>query len=143
MKLLTQEIRKKLPPIHGQENLGEDAVIYVKFFTPDSSWTWYATEGGPVIDDDGYERDFEFFGLVDGHEQELGYFTLSELESATGPMGLHIERDQWWKPMTVREIRRSIDGLPPEPDNLDPGEPLVYESVDPDEFGYLGPGQPD
>jgi len=130
MKLLTKEIRKILPPIHGQENLGEDAVIYCKFFTPDSSWTWYVTEGSPIKDESGKEIDFEFYGLVDGFEQEYGYFNLSELERVTGPMGLHIERDIWWKPMTVREIRRSINGLPPEPDNLDPGEPLVYEPAE-------------
>jgi len=133
MKLLTQEIKKTLPPIRGQEHLGEDAVIYVKFFTPDSSWTWYVTEGQPCIDEDGKEIDFEFFGLVDGHCQELGYFVLSELESATGPMGLHIERDMWWKPLTVREIKRSIEGLPPEPDSLDPGYPLEYEPAEPSE----------
>lgn len=133
MRLLTQEIKKKLPPIRGQEQLGEDAVIYCKFFTPDSSWTWYVTEGSPVKDDDGKEIDFEFYGLVDGHCQEYGYFVLSELEKTTGPMGLHIERDKWWKPMTIREIRRSIDGLPPEPDSLDPGEPLVYEPAEPTE----------
>ena len=37
--------------------------------------------------------DFLFFGLVIGFEKELGYFSLAELESARGPMGLAIERD--------------------------------------------------
>jgi hypothetical protein len=45
-----------------------------------------------------------FFGLVDGQFKELGYFMLAELESATGPMGLHIERDLHWKPTKLREI---------------------------------------
>jgi hypothetical protein len=35
-----------------------------------------------------------FFGLVVGLETELGYFTLNELESVRGPMGLKIERDR-------------------------------------------------
>ena len=116
MKLLTKEIRSKLPPIRGQEALGEHAVIYCKFFTPDSSWTWYVTEGQPVLDENGREVNFEFFGLVDGFEQEWGYFVLNELEETTGPMGLHIERDLWWKPMPVSEIRKSIDGHPLEPE---------------------------
>jgi hypothetical protein len=34
-----------------------------------------------------------FFGLVEGHEKELGYFNLSELQSVKGPFGLKIERD--------------------------------------------------
>jgi hypothetical protein len=35
----------------------------------------------------------EAFGYVQGFEGELGYFSIDELEYATGPMGLHIERD--------------------------------------------------
>ena len=96
MKLLTQEIRKQLPPLYGQDGKGGDAVAYAKFFTPDSGWSWFATEMDP---DEG-----RFFGLVDGQFKELGYFMLSELESATGPMGLHIERDLHWKPTKLREI---------------------------------------
>ena len=96
MKLLTEETRKQLPPLYGQDSKGPEAVAYVKFFTPDSSWTWYATEFDPKAG--------MFFGLVDGQEKELGYFTLAELESATGPMGLHIERDLHWHPTPLREI---------------------------------------
>jgi len=33
----------------------------------------------PILDDSGSEIDFQFFGLVDGFEKELGYFNLSEL----------------------------------------------------------------
>ena len=106
MKLLTHEIRKKLPPIHGQEHLGDEAIIHCKFFTPDSGWTWWVLEGGPVLDDDGDETDFEFFGLVEGFEQEYGYFVLSELESIKGPMGLNIERDKWWKPQPVKNVKK-------------------------------------
>jgi hypothetical protein len=48
--------------------------------------------------------DFLFFGLVDGQEKELGYFRLSELESARGPLGLRIERDLHWRPRALKEI---------------------------------------
>jgi len=95
MKLLTKEIREKLPPLYSQDGLGGKAVVHVKFFTPDSSWTWYATEF------DGEDR---FFGLVDGQEKELGYFSLKELESVRGPLGLPIERDLHWQPKTLAEI---------------------------------------
>ena len=93
MKLLTKEIRKKLPPLYAQDDKGGKAVVHVKFFMPTSSWTWYATEGEPVTDDSGTEIDFRFFGLVDGHFKELGYFMLSELQSVKGPLGLGVERD--------------------------------------------------
>ena len=95
MKLLTKEIRRKLPPLYAQEGKGGKAMVHVKFFTPDSNWTWYATE---------FDGEDTFFGLVDGHEKELGYFSLKELESVKGPMGLPIERDLYFKPKTLEEI---------------------------------------
>ena len=104
MKLLTQEIRKKLPPLYAQESKGGKAIVHLKLFTPDGSFTWYITEGSPITDDSGKEVDFHFFGLVDGLEKELGYVALSELESVRGPLGLPIERDLWWKPKTLEEI---------------------------------------
>ena len=104
MKLLTEEIRKKLPPLYAQDGKGGKAVVYVKFFTPSSSWTWLATEGEPVLDEAQKEIDYKFFGLVYGHEREFGYFLLSELEEVRGPMGLPIERDLYWRTKTLDEI---------------------------------------
>jgi|GEM_PF-515431 len=97
MKLLTKAIEKKLPPLYAQDGKGDEAIAYAKFFTPDSDWTWYATEYDP--------KTRTFFGLVFGMEAELGTFSLDELEQTTGPMGLHIERDMYFKPQTLREIR--------------------------------------
>ncbi len=87
MKLLTQEIRRALPALRSTEGLGMDAPIIVKFFTPTSNWTWYATE---------FDGEDLFYGLVDGFEKEFGYFSLSELESVHGPYGVGIERDQYF-----------------------------------------------
>ena len=95
MKLLTKEIRKKLPPLYSQDGKGSKAIAYVKFFTPDSGFTFWATE---------FDGEDTFFGLVHGHCKELGYFSLSELESVRGPMGLPIERDLYWRPKTLEEI---------------------------------------
>lgn len=95
MKLLTKEILEKLPKLYTQEEKGLDAVAIVKFFTPDSNWTWYATE---------FDGDDLFFGLVDGFEKEIGYFRLSELQSVKGALGLPIERDMYFKPKTLREL---------------------------------------
>jgi hypothetical protein len=104
MKLLPMEIREQLPPLYSQDGKGGKAVVLVKYFTPSSSWTWFATEGEPVLDDSGKEVDFKFFGLVEGHEKELGYFVLSELEEVRGPMGLPIERDLHFMSKTLDEI---------------------------------------
>lgn len=104
MKLLPKEIREKLPSLYSQDGKGGKAIVYVKYFTPSSSWSWFATEGEPVLDESGKEVDFKFFGLVEGQEKELGYFVLSELEEVRGPMGLPIERDLYWQPKTLEEI---------------------------------------
>ena len=98
MKLLTEELRRALPPLYSQEHEA-DPMVYAKFFTPDSNWTWYATEGSPEGD-----NDFRFFGVVQGLETEFGYFLLSELESARGPLGLPIERDLYFKPGRLTDV---------------------------------------
>lgn len=95
MELIDNEIKNIIPKLYEQDGKGLNAVAYVKFFTPDSSWTWYATEF------DGVDI---FFGLVDGLDKELGYFSLSELESVRGPLGLKIERDLYFKPTKIREL---------------------------------------
>ena len=104
MDLLPDEVRKKLPPLYSQEELGGKAIAHVKFFTPDSNWTWYGLCGEPVFTESQTEIDYRFFGLVFGHEKEFGYFLLSELEEVRGPLGLPIERDLWWKPKQLVEI---------------------------------------
>jgi hypothetical protein len=99
MKLLTQEIRKRLPPLRATEHQ-EDPIARVKFFTPWTYWTWYATE---------FDGEDEFFGLVRGHEIEMGYFSLRELESIRGPFGLRIERDLYFKPTPLSKIRAELE----------------------------------
>ena len=98
MKLLTQEIRRKLPPLRAQEYLGGNAIAHLKLFTPDARWTWWATQGSPE------GNDFIFFGLVHGFEKELGSFSLNELQTVRGPLGLPVERDLFWKPRTLAQI---------------------------------------
>ena len=98
MKLLTQEIIRKLPPIKSTESVDPaDIPIIVKFFTPWSNWSWFVTEAELIEEEhalDGNDQpteDYLFFGYVKGLENELGYFVLSELESVSYH-GLKIER---------------------------------------------------
>jgi hypothetical protein len=116
MKLLTKAIKAKLPKLYSTDEQGEEAVAQVKFFDPTGSWTWFATEAAAVTHENGetiYSQvgkvdnpeDVIFFGLVSGFELELGYFSLSELQSVRGRLGLGIERDRHWTPKTLRECR--------------------------------------
>src|SRR5437764_14419917 len=97
MELLPDEARATLPPLYSQEGAA-DPVAHLKFFTPDSSWTWFATEGS---EEDG---DFRFFGFVIGLEEEWGYFVLSELQSVSGPLGMPIEREWYVKSGAMSEV---------------------------------------
>ena len=73
-------------------------MIHAKFFTPDVGWTWYAAEGSPEGDD------FIFFGYAIGIEPEWGTFSLKELESARGVLGLPVERDLYFKPARFSQV---------------------------------------
>lgn len=95
MKLLTKEILKTLPALYSQENVS-DPVVRVKFFHPFSNWTWYGIE---------YDGKDLFYGLVKGFEDELGYFSLSELQSIN-VKGLGIERDMYFNPCKLSELMK-------------------------------------
>ena len=93
MTLLTQEIRAQLPVLYATEKIANaDKIAVCKLFTPDSCWTWFVCEAGT-----GDEADL-LFGFVIGFEAEWGYFSVAELESERGPMGLRMERDLHFKP---------------------------------------------
>lgn len=101
MKLLTEELRKQLPPLYtNEEKSAEETMVIAKFFFPSGRFTWYATE---------FDGDDTFFGFVkSGLEpsfDELGYFSLRELENLkAGPFGLKVERDRGWKPRPLSEV---------------------------------------
>jgi hypothetical protein len=62
-------------------------------------------------DEEGVMVDVTFFGLVDGFEMELGYFSLSEIKSVRGRLGLPVERDLHFKPQTLSEIKKHVREL--------------------------------
>jgi len=110
VQLLTKELREKLPPLYSQEN-NADPLVVCKFFTPDANWTWYAYEGSPVDKDGYYDTNkekvgFLFFGLVSGLDVEIGYFSLSELEKVRGQFGLPVERDKFFVPAPLSQVRK-------------------------------------
>ena len=99
-KLLSHEQLQSIPELYASTIL-KDPICRFKIFLPNSSWTWYIIE----IDK---EDNNTCFGFVDGVEQELGYFTLSELESVKGLFGLKVELDRNFKPTKLSKIRASI-----------------------------------
>jgi hypothetical protein len=94
----------KLPPLRSGENDPtplEDRPFPAKWFSPYNGWTWYALEYDPETR--------ECFGFVEGWEGEWGPFSLDEMESATGMGGKLplIERDHYWEPQSLNQLRAS------------------------------------
>lgn len=99
MRLLPDALRSTIPPLYAGESEA-DPIVRAKLFTPWTHWTWY------VIEFDGEDL---CFGLVDGFERELGYFSLRELESIRGPGGLAIECDAQFQPAALSVLQQSLE----------------------------------
>ena len=95
MELIPKE--HKIPILYSTEE-ETTPLCQLKLFTPDANWTWYIIE----ID----EAQELCFGYVVGLEQELGYFTMSEITSLRGALNLPVERDLAFQPTALEEIKR-------------------------------------
>ena len=105
-KLMTKELGATIPAIGANESVDDhDAVLApAKLFSPYNGWRWYITE---------WDAETGLcFGLVEGFETELGYFDLTELSEVTvfGSVPA-VERDLYWKPKTLGEIRRQSGSM--------------------------------
>ena len=87
--------KMKIPKLYETEEQ-KDPIAHIKLFI--DGWTWYVIE----IDKSDYNT---CYGLVDGFEQELGYFSLSELESISDSYGLKAELDIRFKPTRLSKIK--------------------------------------
>ena len=70
-------------------------VFRVKLFDPCGSWTWYVQDG------DGSDL---CFGYVIGHDNEWGSFSLAQLASVKGRMGIGIEIDTGFRPTLADDV---------------------------------------
>ena len=96
-KLIPNTLLSDIPDLYATE--GEtNPLCYVKLFTPDSNWTWY------IIEFSKEDRN-TCYGYVQGFEDELGYFSLSELESVRGVLGLSVERDLSFEPTRFATVK--------------------------------------
>lgn len=98
MMLLTKELLKRFEQVGSQEE-DKDPIVIAKFFNPNGAGTWYATEYEPE------ER--IFFGYVSifgDWNDEWGSFSLDELQSYRGKLGLGIERDLYFDEKRISEV---------------------------------------
>lgn len=116
-KLVTKTAFAKVPPMRSQDGKGDEAVAYAKVFCPQNGWRWYITEYDPATG--------EAFGLVQGHEVELGTFALDNPlgDNGWGGEDMQSQNDNWrgrypyppferdlhFKPTTIGKIRASFE----------------------------------
>ena len=100
-ELITRKLADTIPPLYANEKTADQGAVVarVKLFSPYNGWTWYITECDPETG--------LCFGLIEGSENELGYFDLTELAETTvfGRVPA-VERDTGWKPKTLDQIRK-------------------------------------
>lgn len=120
--ILTKENMRRFAHIGSQDGKMDETIVVVKFFTPDSNWTWLATEMSFYDDTDNLVevnlklaksdpqwtkkvdlRKVVFFGYVIGLESEWGSFALCDIMDVRGRFGLPVERDVYSDEMDVKE----------------------------------------
>lgn len=99
MQLLTKEITSQFAKKGRQETV-KDPVVIAKFFDPCGAGTWLATEYDPES-----RLFFGYVSLFNDYNNEFGYFSLDELESIKGLLGLGIERDRHFTPAPLSEVK--------------------------------------
>ena len=122
-QLMTEKLADTIPAIYANEKVADyDTVIaHAKLFSPYSNWTWFITEM------DGETG--QCFGLVEGFEKEIGYFDLTELAETTvfGDVPA-VERDLYWQPKTLGEIKNGSQRDPSHNGEIREGDAMSGET---------------
>lgn len=98
MELIPKEIKEQIPKLYETED-SKDPIAYVKLFV--DNWTWYINE---LSIDDNLAFGYVISPFSSG---ELGYFSLNEIAELKGSLGLGVERDLYFKPTQLSEIKKA------------------------------------
>lgn len=101
--LLTQELKDRFLKVGDQQD-NPDPIIVAHFFNPQGAGDWYCFSYDDV--------DQIFFGYVSifkDWNDEMWYFTVQELESYKGPLGLGIERDRYRHEIPFSQLKKYND----------------------------------
>ena len=98
--MMTEQLEKRFKEVGSQEN-DRDPIVVAVYFYPAGRGTWYATEYDPE-----QRRFFGYVSLFGDYNDEWRSFSLDELESFRGPLGIRIERDLYWSEKRFSEAVR-------------------------------------
>ena len=98
MELIPKELLNQIPKLYETEDQ-VDPIAYVKLFI--DGWIWHITE---ISIDKNI-----CFGFVESPfcSGELGYFSLEEIKSIKGSLGIGVERDFEFKPTKLSIIKKA------------------------------------
>ena len=96
--LISKEMLDKLPKLYETEDI-KDPLCHIRLFTPGANFTWFIIE---ISIDENL-----CYSYVKGLEDELGYFSLDEIEDIRGGLNLQVELDTSFKPALLSVVKPS------------------------------------
>ena len=97
MELIPKELINTIPKLYETEEQ-TDPIAYVKLFI--DGWTWFITEIS-------IDNDICFGYVISPFGAELGYFSLEEIKSIKGSLGIGAEMDISFKPTKLSIIKKA------------------------------------
>ena len=95
-KLIPKNLLNRIPKLYETEEQ-TDPIAYVKLFL--DGWTWFITEIS-------IDKNICFGYVVSPFGAELGYFSLNELNEIRGNLGLKVEIDSSFTPISLASVRK-------------------------------------
>jgi hypothetical protein len=107
----------RLPKLYATEGQ-DDPVVQVKYFLPEGRLTYYGIEYSPIAPDETPDLLFGYLVSPLGPDcDELCYMTLEQIKTMRSPtLNLPVERDLWFRPKPLSEVRAKLAGNGDAPD---------------------------
>ncbi|EFU69571.1 conserved hypothetical protein [Aliarcobacter butzleri JV22] len=96
-KLIPKNLLNRIPKLYETEEQN-NPIAYVKLFL--DGWTWFITEIS-------IDNNICFGYVISPFGAELGYFSLEEIKSIKGTLGIGVERDLSFKPTKLSIIKKA------------------------------------
>ena len=96
-KLIPKNLLNRIPKLYETEEQN-NPIAYVKLFL--DGWTWFITEIS-------MDNNICFGYVISPFGAELGYFSLEEIKSIKGTLGIGVERDLSFKPTKLSIIKKA------------------------------------
>ena len=96
-KLIPKNLLNRIPKLYETEEQN-NPIAYVKLFL--DGWSWYITEIS-------IDNNICFGYVISPFGAELGYFSLEEIKSIKGTLGIGVERDLSFKPTKLSIIKKA------------------------------------